>query len=532
MRRFLRPLSFTAALATIIYADPRSMVYEIKNHTFSTLGNFENKKFRDLNADKRLAISSNGDLIDFNEIPVLKGKNLTSIKTKGDSTLCLARNGSVYLDGKQMKYSGGWFEKVVEIGFGDSAIARTNHGRVLELVDDEFKEIKELKAKEIVKIATGSNHSLYLTKDGQVFSRGSNSHGQLGLSIKSLGAVFNEPQDVKNEWKSPKSGIKLGVCTKIFAGANNSFFVFEDDQETVVYSCGFGLNGQLGNGGFFQVSTLTKVNGLSLKEYSESENRLVPIKIHDIKASDTHAVGVLDSGANKDVLMWGQGQFRLDEKKGPSSVPLHCKSIGEPERLQLSKDQDIAVGNGVTILQKVIDRELAIAKEQLVLKNHHAARLALSKKKYQEQLLEKTGNQLMTIEQLTQSIEYALVEQDILNRLQLGNTVLEQIHQEMSIEKVEKIMDDTADAIQYQNEIQEIISKELNEEDEEEIMAELDRLIEEEALEGQQEIKILPNVPKGDKVEQILEDDKQAQVEALPKVPVKQKQNPAKGILC
>jgi charged multivesicular body protein 6 len=38
-----------------------------------------------------------------------------------------------------------------------------------------------------------------------------------------------------------------------------------------------------------------------------------------------------------------------------------------------------------------------MAKKQLELKNHHAARLALCKKKYQMQLLEKTGNQLMTI---------------------------------------------------------------------------------------------------------------------------------------
>ncbi|KAJ3319008.1 hypothetical protein HDV06_006759 [Boothiomyces sp. JEL0866] len=520
--RFLRPLSFTAAIATVIYADPKSFVYEIKNHSFSTLSQFDNKKFRDMNLAKQLAINSNGDLIDFNENSIIKGKNLISVKTKGESSLCLSKNGTIYLDGKQVNYPGSWFEKIVEIGYGDSAIARSNRGRVFELVGQEFKEINEFKSKEIVKIATGANHSLYLTKDGQVFSRGSNSHGQLGLATKSLGAVFKVPQDVKNDWKSPKSGISLGACTKIFAGANNSYLVFEDEQETNVYSCGSGLNGQLGNGGFFQVSSLTKVNGLSLKEYHEQEKRMVPIKIHDIKISDTHAVGVLDSGVNMDVLMWGQGQLRLDEKKGPSAIPLHCKSVGESERLQISKNQDI-------VLQKVIDRELQVAKQQLVLKNHHAARLALSKKKYQEQLLEKTGNQLMTVEQLTQSIEYALVEQDILNRLQLGNKVLEQIHQEMSIEKVEKIMDDTADAIQYQNEIQEIISKELNEEDEEEIMAELDRLIEEEALEGQQEIKILPNVPKNDKVEQKLKDNNLIKVGSLPKVPVKQK--PAKEAL-
>jgi charged multivesicular body protein 6 len=129
-------------------------------------------------------------------------------------------------------------------------------------------------------------------------------------------------------------------------------------------------------------------------------------------------------------------------------------------------------------LQAVIERELHIAKEQLRLKNHHAARLALSKKKYQEQLLDKTGNQLLTIEELTQTIEFALVEQDVMKRLEIGNHVLGQIHKEMDLNTVEKIMDDTADAIAYQNELQNIISQELSPEDEEAIMAQLDEIIE------------------------------------------------------
>ncbi|KAI8898743.1 Snf7-domain-containing protein [Globomyces pollinis-pini] len=167
----------------------------------------------------------------------------------------------------------------------------------------------------------------------------------------------------------------------------------------------------------------------------------------------------------------------------------------------------------ISHIQIVIEKELAVAKQQLQLKNHHAARLALTKKKYQESLLEKTGNQLLTIEQLTGTIEYALVEQDIINRLDMGNKVLEKIHQEMSIEKVEKIMDDTADGIAYQNEIQEIMSRELSEEDEEEIMAQLDALVQEEM---ENDIKILPTVPKGDAVENHAIDSK------FPNVPVKE----------
>jgi charged multivesicular body protein 6 len=86
-------------------------------------------------------------------------------------------------------------------------------------------------------------------------------------------------------------------------------------------------------------------------------------------------------------------------------------------------------------LATVIDRELTIAKQQLTLKNHHAARLALSKKKYQEGLLQKTGDQLLNIEQLTSTIEYAIVEQQIIEKLALGNDVLKLIHKEMVLER-------------------------------------------------------------------------------------------------
>jgi charged multivesicular body protein 6 len=42
------------------------------------------------------------------------------------------------------------------------------------------------------------------------------------------------------------------------------------------------------------------------------------------------------------------------------------------------------------------------------------------------------------------------VEKDVVFGLQQGATVLKEINKEMSLESVEKMMDDTADAIAYQ----------------------------------------------------------------------------------
>ncbi|KAI8081286.1 Snf7-domain-containing protein [Halteromyces radiatus] len=124
----------------------------------------------------------------------------------------------------------------------------------------------------------------------------------------------------------------------------------------------------------------------------------------------------------------------------------------------------------------VIEKEIQAAKVSLNQGNKKKALLALKKKKYQEQLLEKTEQQLLNLEELTQSIEYALVEKQVLEGLKNGNDVLKEIHKEMSLEDVERLMDDTADSIAYQNQIDDILSEQLTAEDEEEIMKELDQL--------------------------------------------------------
>ncbi|CEG67679.1 hypothetical protein RMATCC62417_04073 [Rhizopus microsporus] len=140
-------------------------------------------------------------------------------------------------------------------------------------------------------------------------------------------------------------------------------------------------------------------------------------------------------------------------------------------------------------LNVVIEKEVAAAKLALSQGNKKKALLALKKKKYQEQLLEKTDQQLLNLEELTHSIEYALVEKQVLEGLKNGNSVLKEIHKETSIEAVEKLMDDTAEAIAYQNEIDEMLHGLISAEDEEEILKELDELTEKEVLSE------LPSVP-------------------------------------
>lgn len=103
-----------------------------------------------------------------------------------------------------------------------------------------------------------------------------------------------------------------------------------------------------------------------------------------------------------------------------------------------------------TQIQIVLARENDIAKRCLAQGDRRRALLALRQRKYQESLLGKTDEQLESLQQLTSSIEFALVQKDVVYGLRQGNKVLKQIHDEISLENVEKIMDDTADAIAYQ----------------------------------------------------------------------------------
>ncbi|TGO55414.1 hypothetical protein BOTNAR_0245g00190 [Botryotinia narcissicola] len=97
------------------------------------------------------------------------------------------------------------------------------------------------------------------------------------------------------------------------------------------------------------------------------------------------------------------------------------------------------------------DRETVIAKEMLAKGDKKRALLALRRKKYQESLLAKTDAQLEQLEKLTSSVEFALVQKDVVFGLQQGTNVLNQIHKEMGgLDHVEKLMGETADAIAYQ----------------------------------------------------------------------------------
>ncbi|CAP70831.1 uncharacterized protein PODANS_3_8900 [Podospora anserina S mat+] len=139
--------------------------------------------------------------------------------------------------------------------------------------------------------------------------------------------------------------------------------------------------------------------------------------------------------------------------------------------LKLQRDRLHQYQRRITLLTS---RETEIARALLAQNNRPRALLALRRKKYQESLLAKTDQQLEQLEKLVSSVEFALIQKDVVFGLQQGTKVLKEIHAEMGgIDKVEKLMGETAEEVEYQREVSEMLGGRISVQDEEEVEEEL-----------------------------------------------------------
>ncbi|XP_032067317.1 charged multivesicular body protein 6 [Thamnophis elegans] len=126
-----------------------------------------------------------------------------------------------------------------------------------------------------------------------------------------------------------------------------------------------------------------------------------------------------------------------------------------------------------------LERERIFARQLLKDGKKEKAKFLLKKKRYEEQLLDKTENQISNLERMVHDIEFTQIEMKVIEGLKIGNECLNRMHQVMSIEEVERIMDETQEAVEYQRQIDEILSGSFTTEDEDAILAELDAITQE-----------------------------------------------------
>lgn len=127
--------------------------------------------------------------------------------------------------------------------------------------------------------------------------------------------------------------------------------------------------------------------------------------------------------------------------------------------------------------EKQMEREKEIAKQLVRAGKKDRALLLLKKKRYQETVIERTLKQLDQIDRMVHDLEFAEIERRVVEGLRSGNEALKQMNQMFSLDEIEKIMEDTRESVEYQEEIANLISGKLSETDLEEVETEFELLM-------------------------------------------------------
>ncbi|KAJ1701123.1 hypothetical protein LUZ63_000902 [Rhynchospora breviuscula] len=193
--------------------------------------------------------------------------------------------------------------------------------------------------------------------------------------------------------------------------------------------------------------------------------------------------------------------------------------VTEVDRAILTlKTQRRKLGQYQQQLEAVIDAEVRAAKELISQKRKDRALIALKKKKTQEELLKTVDGWLVNVEQQLADIELASKQKAVFDSLKAGSNAIKAIQSEINIDDVQKLMDDTAEAKAYQEEINAVLH--LSAEEEQEVMDEFEKLEEEMFVEDLPEAPVEPvTVDKQDEIiEQHLPNEKVDEI-VLPDVP-------------
>lgn len=167
-----------------------------------------------------VTVSSNPQLVQSGGL--LNNKVVTAVSLGDGHRIVLSSDGEVFAwgSGASGQLGDGTFQNIV----------RSNAAQVVTTGTP-------MAGKTVTQIAAGSNHTLALTSDGQVFAWGLNSEGQLGDTTQTS---RNLPTAVT------KSGALAGkTVVAIAAGSNASYALTSDGQ---VFAWGSNISGRLGTG--------------------------------------------------------------------------------------------------------------------------------------------------------------------------------------------------------------------------------------------------------------------------------------------
>lgn len=363
---------------------------------------FRHKVFRDLALAERhaAAIDSEGNLVQWGALvcsglhtpqTTVKGRDLVQVRCTSDAVFAVTRSGdllAVPLDGTLAAKSVDLSAKVDAIAAGDNhVLAKSSDGFLYALASNRrgnqygqmgrgYPEedtvpfnpckVSGLENQAVSHIACGREHSLALTRDNRCYGFGQNVYGQLAQAFTTT--TSSEMIVRPTEILQLDASVPI---TDIYAGGSVSMFLQRSKVDGYkLYSCGNGINGMLGSGGFSHVSPkLSLVNSLSNNlQYNEASSALEPIKVGQLSIGASHVAAVLCTSDaelrfGNDLYVWGNNQFGQlftgNSKSGNHSspfVPLPLNS-GKPEiadRFMLVPSKPLPEAPNVKVEQAVV----------------------------------------------------------------------------------------------------------------------------------------------------------------------------------
>jgi len=151
-------------------------------------------------------------------------------------------------------------------------------------------------------------------------------------------------------------------------------------------------------------------------------------------------------------------------------------------------------------LQSKMDNEVALAKKYMAAKDKQGAMRCLKKKKLMEAQINKLSGARMTIEVQVAAIEAAELNVITMKTMNEGAQTLRSLHNNMTIDDVDKTMDRVRDQMDLASEISDALAEPLGPQfDEDELLQELEDLERDTAEEIMQQIQA-PAVPVGARV--------------------------------
>ena len=125
----------------------------------------------------------------------------------------------------------------------------------------------------------------------------------------------------------------------------------------------------------------------------------------------------------------------------------------------------------------------------------------LKRIRYQESLVTKAVQQLMSLEEMIISIDFKQVEKMFLKGLENGNGILKELNKELTLEKVDAILDESEEQMALANEVNDVLAESsntagqyLDEEVDEELLAMMKEM--EKTSELKQNLPNVSNLPE------------------------------------